>query len=479
MSMKKTFLSLLASACVIAPGLFGSAAQAQFLDGPPERIVPESQMQVQLSYAPVVKQTAPAVVNVYTSRTVRTRSGADFFERMFGMQRAPQERVESSLGSGVIVRSNGIIVTNAHVVKGADELKVVLNDRREFPAEIVAQDEEIDVAVLRVETNGERLPALAIQSQSDDLEIGDIVLAIGNPFGVGQTVTSGIVSALGRTNVTDLSSFIQTDAAVNPGNSGGALVDLSGELVGVNTAIFSRSGGSNGIGFAIPSELVSRAVDSALSEGRIVRPWIGARTNAVDATMASALGLDRSKGAVINEILPKGPADKVGLEKGDVILSVDGTPINDDSGLRFKLATLRKGEEVAIRYFREGSERTVNVETDIPQESPERDERKIQGMNPFDGATIVNMSPALGEELGFDPFISGVMVLKIERGSAANYNRLRPGDFLIGLNDEDITSTRQFESLLDTVESEEGWKLSIDRNGRIGVLPTRYLPREQ
>ncbi|WP_415809829.1 Do family serine endopeptidase [Litorimonas haliclonae] len=476
--MKKTFLSLLASACVIAPGLFGSAAQAQFLDGPPERIVPESQLQVQLSYAPVVKQTAPAVVNVYTSRTVRTRSGADFFERMFGMQRAPQERVESSLGSGVIVRSNGIIVTNAHVVKGADELKVVLNDRREFPAEIVAQDEEIDVAVLRVETNGERLPALAIQSQSDDLEIGDIVLAIGNPFGVGQTVTSGIVSALGRTNVTDLSSFIQTDAAVNPGNSGGALVDLSGELVGVNTAIFSRSGGSNGIGFAIPSELVSRAVDSALSEGRIVRPWIGARTNAVDATMASALGLDRSKGAVINEILPQGPADRAGLEKGDVILSVDGTPINDDSGLRFKLATLRKGEEVAIRYFREGSERTVNVETDIPQESPERDERKIQGMNPFDGATIVNMSPALGEELGFDPFISGVMVLKIERGSAANYNRLRPGDFLIGLNDEDITSTRQFESLLETVEADEGWKLSIDRNGRIGVLPTRYLPRE-
>lgn len=476
--MKKTFLSLLASACVIAPGLFGGSAQAQFLDGPPERIVPDSQMQVQLSYAPVVKQTAPAVVNVYTSRTVRARSGADFFERMFGMQRAPQERVESSLGSGVIVRSNGIIVTNAHVVKGADELKVVLNDRREFPAEIVAQDEEIDVAVLRVETNGERLPALAIQSQSDDLEIGDIVLAIGNPFGVGQTVTSGIVSALGRTNVTDLSSFIQTDAAVNPGNSGGALVDLSGELVGVNTAIFSRSGGSNGIGFAIPSELVSRAVDSALSEGRIVRPWIGARTNAVDATMASALGLDRSKGAVINEILPKGPADKVGLEKGDVILSVDGTPINDDSGLRFKLATLRKGEKVAIRYFREGSERTVDVETDIPQESPERDERKIQGMNPFDGATIVNMSPALGDELGFDPFISGVMVLKIERGSAANYNRLRPGDFLIGLNDEDITSTRQFESLLQTVESEEGWKLSIDRNGRIGVLPTRYLPRE-
>ena len=228
----------------------------------------------------MVKQTAPAVVNVFTSRTVRARSRSSFFDEMFGFGRAPQERTQSSLGSGVIVRESGIIVTNAHVVKGADELKIVLNDRREFPAEVIAQDEEIDVAVLKIDTKGERLPSLSIQSDGD-LEIGDIVLAIGNPFGVGQTVTSGIVSALGRTNVTDVSSFIQTDAAVNPGNSGGALVNLTGELIGVNTAIFSRSGGSNGIGFAIPAELVARAVDSAISEGRIVRPWIGARTDAV------------------------------------------------------------------------------------------------------------------------------------------------------------------------------------------------------
>ena len=196
---------------------------------------------------------------------------------MFGMQRAPRERVQNSLGSGVIVRSNGIIVTNAHVVNGADELKVVLNDRREFEAELIAQDEQIDLAVLRVNADGERLPTLFIQ-ENNDLEVGDIVLAIGNPFGVGQTVTSGIISALGRTNVSDFSSFIQTDAAVNPGNSGGALVNLDGELIGVNTQIASRSGGSNGVGFAIPAELVARAVDSAISEGRIVRPWMGART---------------------------------------------------------------------------------------------------------------------------------------------------------------------------------------------------------
>ena len=255
-------------------------------------------------------------------------------EEFFGGS-MPRERQEGSLGSGVIV-------TNSHVVRGADELRVVLNDRREFPAELVAEDETLDLAVLQIDTKGEVLPNLRIEA-GGDIEIGDIVLAIGNPFGVGQTVTSGIVSALGRTNVADASSYIQTDAAVNPGNSGGALVNLDGELVGVNTAIFSRSGGSNGIGFAIPGELVARAVDSAITEGRIVRPWIGARTQGLDSTMAAALGLDRAKGAVISELYRRGPADRAGLRKGDVILAVDGSDVNDDSGLLFKLATLRQG----------------------------------------------------------------------------------------------------------------------------------------
>ena len=441
-----------------------------------DRVVPTSNTQVQLSYSPVVKQTAPAVVNVFTSRTVRARSRSSFFDEMFGFGRAPQERTQSSLGSGVIVRESGIIVTNAHVVKGADELKIVLNDRREFEAEVIAQDEEIDVAVLKIDTKGERLPSLSIQSDGD-LEIGDIVLAIGNPFGVGQTVTSGIVSALGRTNVTDVSSFIQTDAAVNPGNSGGALVNLSGELIGVNTAIFSRSGGSNGIGFAIPAELVARAIDSAISEGRIVRPWIGARTDAVDSTMASALGLDRSKGAVINDIYPDGPADNAGLEKGDVVLSIDGTAVNDDSGLRFKLATLKRGQTAKVTIWRNARERVHNVRVDTPKEAPLRDERPLEGYHPIDGAVAVNMSPALGEELGFDPYVRGVMVLKVERGSAANYNRLRPGDFIVEINGDDVTSTRQLEALLLSADEETEWNISVDRNGRIGILPVRYMPR--
>jgi Do/DeqQ family serine protease len=465
--MKKLLPSLLAATALLTSP---SASADQVT-----RVVPSSQVEVQLSYSPVVKQAAPAVVNIFTSRTVQTRGRSSFFDQMFGMQRAPRSRVENSLGSGVIVRSNGIIVTNAHVVKGADELKVVLNDRREFEAKVVAQDEETDLAVLRIDTQGEQMPTLLVGGETEP-EIGDIVLAIGNPFGVGQTVTSGIISALGRTNVSDISSAIQTDAAVNPGNSGGALVNLKGELIGVNTAIFSRSGGSNGIGFAIPSELVERAIDSALSEGRIVRPWIGARTNSVDATMAAALGLDRARGAVINEILIGGPAEQAGLDKGDVILSVGGTDINDDSGLRFKLATLRRDEIARVEYVRDGANRVARVRVDTPQELPKRDERALEGVHPFNGAVVVNMSPALGEELGFDPYLSGVMVLKVRRGSAANYNRLRPGDFILNVNDGDISSTRQLESLLKSEPFDTVWDVQVDRDGRIGALPIRYLP---
>jgi len=489
--MKKLILSLLASAALIAGGTFtlvktgvgASAQDASFLrpsttPSSSKRIVPENQVQVQLSYSPVVKQTAPAVVNVYSSRTVRSRGRSDFFDFMFGTRQAPQERMQNSLGSGVIVRDNGVIVTNAHVVKGGDELKVVLNDRREFIAELIAQDEETDLAVLRIDTKGERLPSLRV-SADGDVEIGDIVLAIGNPFGVGQTVTSGIISALGRTNVTDVSSFIQTDAAVNPGNSGGALVNLSGELIGVNTAIFSRSGGSNGIGFAIPSVLVARAIDSALSEGRIVRPWLGARTQGLDSNMAAALGLDRARGAIVNDIYPNGPAAIGGLKERDVILSVDGTEINDDSGLKFKFATLKKNQTTSARIWRDGRERTVNIRADIPKEVPKRDERQIDDYNPLDGATLVNMSPVLAEELGVDPYLSGVMISKTIRRSAASANGLRPGDILVTLNGEDITSTRQFESALKRITDPEDFALSIDRGGRIYDVPARYWPQDK
>ncbi len=458
-------------------GLSPAYAKDPLLSLPNEtvRVVPESSSHVQLSYAPVVKNTAPAVVNVYTSRTVQTRSN-DFFDQMFGMRRAPRERTQNSLGSGVIVRSNGIIVTNAHVVNGADELKVVLHDRREYKAKVIAQDEKIDLAVLKIDAEDERLPYLTIPETSD-LEIGDIVLAIGNPYGVGQSVTSGIISALGRTNVTDYSAFIQTDAAVNPGNSGGALVNLNGELVGVNTAIFSRSGGSNGIGFTIPAELVARAVESSISEGRIVRPWMGARTNAVDSALAATLGLDRARGAIISEIYPGGPADKAGLEERDVILKLADTEIFDGNGLRFKLATIKRGDTASATIWRDGKEKTVRLNIDTPKEIPARDETFLEGYNPLDGATVVNMSPALGEEIGVDPYTRGVMVLDVVRRSAAQYNGLRPGDLVVDLNDRKITSARHLETELAKADSTGSWSLSIDRGGRIYDVPIRYLPR--
>ena len=263
--------------------------------------VPESQAQIQLSFAPVVREAAPAVVNVYSRRTVRSRD-VSIFDFMFGGQfGAPRERDEQSLGSGVIVDPSGVIVTNNHVVEGAQELKVVLSDRREFDAKLLLADERTDLAVLQIQASD--LPALEY-ARSSRLEVGDLVLAIGNPFGVGQSVTSGIVSALARTDVgiTDYSFFIQTDAAVNPGNSGGALVDMSGRLVGVNTAIFSRSGDSSGIGFAIPSELVQRVVETAREGGEVIRPWLGASVQPVTPALAASMGLLRPQGALVNRV---------------------------------------------------------------------------------------------------------------------------------------------------------------------------------
>jgi len=467
--MKKYLASFFGGALVVGAILMPKTAAGQVgLNS--NVMVPESATQMRMSFAPLVKETAPAVVNVYTSRTVRQQVDPffSFFGR--GMER---ERTQRSLGSGVIVRSNGVVVTNAHVVKGADELKVVLNDRREFEAKIVAEDKDSDLAVLQIDTKGERLPTLSIDT-TNSLEVGDIVLAIGNPFGVGQTVTSGIVSAVGRTQVSDLASFIQTDAAVNPGNSGGALVDMDGQLVGVNTAIFSRSGGSNGIGFAIPGELVQRAVESSLSDGKIVRPWIGARTEGVNSVMAEALGLDRPQGAIIEEIFPNGPGDKAGLERRDVILSVDGTDIFDDSGLRFKLATFTPGHKARIKVWRDGKIKNISVRADAPMEYPPRNELVLEGTNPFQGLEIVNMSPALAEEMGFDPFATGVVVVAVSRGTLSSRYRFRPGDIILDVMGEEITDTSQLQDILDENDGLRSWSISLDRGGRVTKSRIRF-----
>src|ERR1700709_45239 len=309
-----------------------------------DRRVPASPAELRLSYAPIVQRVQPAVVNVYAAKVVQNRNPLlddPIFRRFFGVPGQQPEQMQRSLGSGVMVDSSGLIVTNVHVIEGADEVKVSLSDKREFEAEIVLKDTRSDLAVLRLKDTHEKFATLDF-ANSDELMVGDVVLAIGNPFGVGQTVTHGIISALARTQVgiTDYQFFIQTDAAINPGNSGGALVDMTGKLAGVNTAIFSRSGGSQGIGFAIPANMVRVVVASAKSGGKAVkRPWLGARLQTVTPEIAETLGLPRPAGALVASVVPGSPAARAGLKLSDLIVAIEGQTIDDPNAFDYRFPT--------------------------------------------------------------------------------------------------------------------------------------------
>ena len=438
------------------------------------RRVPSSQAELRLSYAPIVKRVAPAVVNVYVRRRVRERASPffndpwfrQFFGRGFGI---PRQRVQNSLGSGVIVSPDGVIVTNHHVIKGGGkaEVKVALSDKREFPAKIVLKDERTDLAVIRIQAKGVTFPYLRLED-SDGLEVGDLVLALGNPFGVGQTVTSGIVSALARTRVgiSDYQFFIQTDAAINPGNSGGALVDMNGRLVGVNTAIFSRTGGSHGIGFAIPANMVNLVVQSALKGDRVKRPWFGARLQPVTADIAESLGLDRPVGALIKRVEKGSPAGQAKLLPGDVIVTVDGKQVADPRAFRYRFTTKGIGGTTALGLVRGGNPLTLNVALSAAPETPPRNTREMSGDHPLSGAQIANLSPALAEELQIDEDAYGVIVLDVRRGSTANvYNVVRRHDIIVRLNKKTVRSVKHLSKLVR--EPARRWVLTIKRKGRL------------
>ncbi|OJX81873.1 DegQ family serine endoprotease [Magnetospirillum sp. 64-120] len=433
--------------------------------------VPSSRAQIQQSFSPVVKQTAPAVVNIYTKRVVRTAASPllndPFFRRFFGdqlPQGMTQERVQNSLGSGVIVTKDGTVITNHHVIKAADEVTVVLNDRREFEAKIVGSDERSDLAVLKIDPGREALPVLPL-GDSDALEVGDLVIAIGNPFGVGQTVTSGIVSALARTNIgiTDYRSFIQTDAAINPGNSGGALVNMEGQLIGINSAIYSKGGGSNGIGFAIPTSLVRTVIASIKETGKVVRPWLGAAGQAVTSELAQALNLSRPVGILINDVHKDSPAARAGLRVGDVVLAVNDREVDDPEAMRFRLATLGPGADARLTVLHDGVQRGVVVKLIAPPESPPREVTEVGGANPFTGSVIANLNPALAEELGLETSASGVVVLKIKRGSIAHRLRIEPGDIILRVNNQPIASVADARRVLS--RTAESWLLTVQREG--------------
>ena len=449
--------------------LCGQTAAAQGLPGPalaePTRIAPSEADHMRLSFAPVVRKAAAAVVNVYSRRLVR-QSVDPFWQFFGGMGVVPRERVAQSLGSGVIVRGDGVIVTNNHVIEGGQEIMVVLGDRRELPAKVLMADTRADVAVLKIDVGAERLSVLALDDR-DDAQVGDLVLAIGDPFGVGQTVTNGIISAMARSGVgiTDVSYFIQTDAAINPGNSGGALVDMNGDMIGMNTAILSQSGTSSGVGFAIPAALIRRVVETAVAGGQVseVRPWLGVKTQEVSAEIARSIGLDRPQGVLITDVYPDGPGARGGLKQGDLILAIDGAPVNDESTLNYRVVTHRAGDEVALTLRRnKGASQSLRVRI-APPPGGAGERRLIAGRNPLGGATVSTLSPAVAEEMGLDPFAAqdGVLVTKVGEGYAATIG-VREGDIIRSLDGATPHTLGELEAAI-AANKGGGWNLVIQR----------------
>ncbi|HAT36543.1 MAG TPA: serine protease [Rhodospirillaceae bacterium] len=457
--MKRTIISF-----TLIAALFGTPAMAE------TRTVPADRTQVTLSFAPVVRQVAPAVVNIY-AKVVRKRRAQSlfddpFFRRFFG-ERIPRgrtrKRMQKSLGSGVIVGKKGIVVTNHHVIKNAQQIKVVLSDRREFDAKVLLNDKKTDLAVLRIQAGKDQLPTVSF-GDADKLEVGDLVIAIGNPFGVGQTVTSGIVSALARTNVgvSDFRSFIQTDAAINPGNSGGALVNLKGQLIGINTAIFSRKGGGSvGIGFAVPSTMVRTVVESAVSGKPLIRPWLSLTGTAVTADMAEGLGLERPTGVLVESVYPKGPAEKAGIRRGDVITHIGSFAVEDEYALRFRLAARPIGESAGLTYLRRGNTNQANFKLIAPPEVPPRNATVIKGRNPFSGLKVVNLSPAVIEKHGIRTSGKGVLVVAVKRGSPAIRVGFKPGDIFLNINGTSIKRVEDFKRALKI--GGQPWEVNIRR----------------
>jgi Do/DeqQ family serine protease len=429
--MKRQFLHLLfAAGLALSLNLHDALAQAQVN-----------------SLAPLVEKTSPAVVNIYAQKLVRSRSAARLldgsgFWRLFRdslLFGYGKDRIENSLGSGVIVASEGVVVTNNHVIEDAEDIAVALIDGRVFQAQKLLTDKRTDIAVLRINGRGQNLPFIVF-GDSDLIRVGDQVIAIGNPFGLGQTVTSGIVSGLARTSigVSDFRFFIQTDAAINPGNSGGAQVDLDGKLVGINTTIFSTSGGSQGLGFAIPSNMVRTIVESVVQRKPLIRPWIGLSGRSVPPQFSSLLGLPPGKGVIITGIYKGGPAEAAGLGIGDVVVSLDGFPVNEFQALRYRIATRTAGGKVNLIVYQQGKFGSVSVGLVAPPDVPAANRTWAPSTSPLRGARVASLSPALAEDLGLDSGLSGVVVLEAGVGSGASRLGINTGDIIRTINDRNI-----------------------------------------
>jgi serine protease Do len=423
--------------------------------------------------AEVVAAVKPSVVNISSTHTIKGNGmhspffNDPFFKRFFGNEfrffEMPREYKQSSLGSGVIVDKDGYILTNNHVVKDADEIKVKLSDDREFKGKVIGVDPKTDLAVIKIDSN--HLPVIKL-GDSDKLRVGETVIAIGNPFGLNYTVTSGIVSATGRANVgiADYEDFIQTDAAINPGNSGGALVNVRGELVGINTAIFSTTGGYQGIGFAIPSNMAKVVMESLIKKGKVIRGWLGVTIQPLTPDLAKQFNIGDEKGVLVGDVVENSPAEKAGIERGDVIVEFDGKKVEDVTSLRNMVANTLPDKEVAIKLIRKGNPKTVNVKiAEMPAE--------IQTLsktfdNQLKGIHVQGLNPELKRNLNVPKRITGVVITDIEDGSPAQ-GILMNGDIIMEINRKEIHNIKDYESVVSRIKPNENILLLVYRQNSV------------
>lgn len=430
--------------------------------------VPTSRQEITLSFASVVRESAPAVVNIFATRVLSQRispfAGDPFFSQFFRRLDRAVPRVQNSLGSGVILDDEGIVVSNYHVVGEASDIRVVLNDRREFDGRVLLADQDADIAIIGLEDAAD-LPALKL-GNSDAVEVGDLVLAIGNPFGVGQTVSSGIVSGLARSGGNlgaRAGYYLQTDAPINPGNSGGALVDMNGQLIGVNTSILTRSGGSDGIGFAIPSNLVRQYIEQAL-EGRdqFARPWSGIRVQEIDNSLALALGMTVPTGVLITELHPLSPFAEIGVQTGDLLLEIDGLPVNAPAELDYRLATQGLDSQVSVTFQSSDEVRTGGVLLSAAPDDPPAIPVTVETASPLNGLVVSNVNPLLIDDMGLAFDADGVVV-RATRGYSARLG-LRRGDLLIAINGSRVSDTDDVLEL--SAAQTRSWNIDLFRDGR-------------
>ncbi len=438
------------------------------------------------NFVAVSKAVKPAVVNIFTTRTTKSGEGPHsmpfndpFFRRFFGEEfyrqfEVPRERKERSLGSGVIVDPKGLIITNNHVVSKADEIKVLISDKREFKAKLIGTDSKTDLAVLKIDAEGLHTVPWA---DSDKLEVGEFVLAVGNPFGLNLTVTLGIVSAIGRASmgIAEYEDFIQTDAAINPGNSGGPLVNARGELVGVNTAIFSQSGGNMGIGFAVPSNMVRAILDQLVKTGRVVRGWLGVSIQDLSSDLASQFGVSEPKGVLVSDVLDGSPAKRAGLERGDVIVEFDGKPVETPTQLRNAVAQTTIGKKATVKFIRDKGTRSVEVAIveqpkTVAQAGSEESGESASPASLLSDIEVRELNGDLASRLGLSTGERGVVIVRVRSGSVADEAGLKDGDIILEVNRKPVPNIAGYERVTSKVGKEQAVLLLIKRQGRTSFI---------